>query len=131
MSDSGTHPLLNASPEPKDLFLCHTGTDKPWVEDLAQKVESVPYKGRFLRVVFDKWDFAHSKNIVLELEREIDSCRYIAVILSKASVAADWPTLERTIAVHGIGRIPFPATNRVKMRTVGAAQAAAGATLLR
>jgi hypothetical protein len=73
MSDSGPSPMLNAPPEPKDLFLCHTGSDKPWVEALAEKVESVRYKGRFLSVAFDKWDFAHSKNIVLELEREIDA----------------------------------------------------------
>src|SRR6187399_571653 len=91
---------LSQMPAPaKDLFLCHTGADKPWVEALAEKVESVPFDGRFLRVVFDKWDFAHAKNIVLELEREIDVCRFIGVVLSKASITADWPTLERTIAV--------------------------------
>ncbi|MBS1841514.1 MAG: toll/interleukin-1 receptor domain-containing protein [Acidobacteria bacterium] len=91
---------LSKTPSPvKDLFLCHTGADKPWVEALAEKVESVPFDGRFLRVVFDKWDFTHAKNIVLELEREIDVCRFIGIVLSKASLAADWPTLERTIAV--------------------------------
>jgi len=67
MSDSGQSHLLKASPEPKDLFLCHTGSDKPWVESLAEKIESVLFQGRFLKVVFDKWDFAHSKNIDLRL----------------------------------------------------------------
>jgi hypothetical protein len=126
MSDPGPSPL-KTSPEPKDLFLCHTGSDKPWVECLAEKVESVQYKGRFLSVAFDKWDFAHSKNIVLELEREIDACRFIAVILSKASLAADWPTLERTIAVWSdpsgskgrvipilLENVPIPPTLRVR-----------------
>src|ERR1700751_2579359 len=98
MADKSSN-LLPKPPSPKDLFLCHTGADKPWVEALAEKVESVPFDSRFLRVVFDKWDFAHAKNIVLELEREIDSCRFIAIVLSKASLAADWPTLERTIAI--------------------------------
>ena len=83
----------------KDLFLSHTGADKPWVERLAELIEAVPYRDRYLGVIYDKWDFAHAKNIVLELEREIDECRFIGVVLSKASLGADWPTLERTIAV--------------------------------
>ncbi len=127
MSDSGQSHLLKASPELKDLFLCHTGSDKPWVESLAEKIESVPFQGRFLKVVFDKWDFAHSKNIVLELERGIDACRFIAVILSKASLNADWPTLERTIAVWSdpsgskgrvipllLENVPIPPTLRIR-----------------
>lgn len=83
----------------KDLFLSHTGVDKPWVERLAELIEVTPFKDRYLGVVYDKWDFAHAKNIVLELEKEIDACRFIGIVLSKASLAADWPTLERTIAV--------------------------------
>lgn len=127
MSDLGTPTVLNAIPVAKDLFLCHTGVDKPWVESLAEKIESVRYQGRFLQVIFDKWDFALAKNIVLELEREIDSCRFIAVILSKASLAADWPTLERTIAVWSdpsgskgrvipivLENVPIPPTLRVR-----------------
>ena len=98
MADDCLHP--SQTPQlVKDIFLCHTGADKPWVEALAEKIESVPFDGRFLRVVFDKWDFAFAKNIVLELEREIDACRFIGIVLSKASLSADWPTLERTIAV--------------------------------
>ena len=41
----------------KDIFLCHTGADKPWVERLAERIEAEPYQNRFLGVVFDKWDF--------------------------------------------------------------------------
>ena len=99
MPDLGKSTALDPTCELTDLFLCHTGADKPWVKSLAEQIESIPYKSRFLRVVFDKWDFALAKNIVLELESEIDTCRFVAVILSKASLAADWPTLERTIAV--------------------------------
>ncbi len=99
MSGQSTYVVLDQAPKIKDLFLSHTGADKPWVEALAEKIECVPYQGRFLRVVFDKWDFVHGKNIVLELEREIDACRYIAIVLSKVSLAADWPNLERTIGI--------------------------------
>jgi hypothetical protein len=83
----------------KDLFLSHTGVDKPWVEKLAELIEATTFQNRYLGVIYDKWDFAHAKNIVLALEREIDACRFIGIVVSKASLAADWPTLERTIAV--------------------------------
>lgn len=126
MADDCLHPSQTPTLV-KDIFLCHTGADKPWVEALAEKIESVPFDGRFLRVVFDKWDFAHAKNIVLELEREIDACRFIGIVLSKASLSADWPTLERTIAVWSdpsgskgrvipilIENVPIPPTLRVR-----------------
>src|ERR1700691_3095103 len=82
----------------KDLFLCHTGADKPWVEALAARIESVRYRDRYLGVVFDKWDFGKGKNIVLEIERCIDECRFIGLVVTKAMLTADWPTMERTIA---------------------------------
>jgi hypothetical protein len=85
--------------EEKDLFLCHNGANKPWVETLAEQLETVPYLNRRLGVVFDKWDFEKGKNVVLELERYIDKARFIGVVASKAMLQAEWPTLERTIAV--------------------------------
>ena len=114
-------------PRGKDLFLSHTGADKPWVERLAELIEAIPYQDRYLGVVYDRWDFAHAKNIVLELERGIDDCRFIGIVLSKASIEADWPTLERTIAVWSdptgskgrvipilIENVPLPPTLRVR-----------------
>ncbi len=83
----------------RDIFLCHNGANKPWVESLAEKLETVRYKDRYLGVVFDKWDFDKGKNIVLELERFIDEARFVAIVVSKAMLEAEWPTLERTIAV--------------------------------
>jgi len=83
----------------KDLFLCHTGADKPWVEQLAERVEAETYQNRLLGVVFDKWDFAKGSNIVVDIEKEIDACRYIGVVVTRALLNADWPTLERSIAV--------------------------------
>jgi len=111
----------------KDLFLSHTGADKPWVEKLAELIEATPFQNRYLGVVYDKWDFAHAKNIVLELEKEIDASRFIGIVISKAALAADWPTLERTIAVWSdptgnqgrvipilIENTPLPPTLRVR-----------------
>jgi hypothetical protein len=83
----------------RDIFLCHNGANKPWVESLAEQLETVRYKDRYLGVVFDKWDFEKGKNIVLELERFIDDARFVGLVVSKAMLEAEWPTLERTIAV--------------------------------
>jgi hypothetical protein len=83
----------------RDIFLCHNGANKPWVESLAEQLETVRYKDRYLGVVFDKWDFEKGKNIVLELEGFIDDARFVGLVVSKAMLEAEWPTLERTIAV--------------------------------
>jgi hypothetical protein len=83
----------------RDIFLCHNGANKPWVEALAEQLETVRYSDRYLGVVFDKWDFGKGKNVVLELERLIDEARFVGIVVSKAMLAAEWPTLERTIAV--------------------------------
>jgi hypothetical protein len=83
----------------RDIFLCHNSADKPWVESLAEHLETVRYKDRYLGVVFDKWDIAPGKNFILEIERLINEARFVGIVVSKAMLAAEWPTLERTIAV--------------------------------
>ena len=85
----------------KDIFLCHTGADKPWVEMLAHRIEAEPYRDRYLGVVFDKWDFEKGGNIVLDMERFLDAAHFVGVVVSRAMLSAEWPTLERTIAVWG------------------------------
>lgn len=79
----------------RDMFLCHNGANKSWVEFLAEQLETVRYKDRYLGVVFDTWDFEEGKNIVLELERFIDDARFVGLVVSKAMLEAEWPTLER------------------------------------
>lgn len=93
--------LQQPSSTEKDIFLCHNGVDKPWVEALAERIEREPYRDRNLAVVFDKWDFEKGGNIVLEMERFLDKARFIGVVVSRPMLDAEWPTLERTIAVWG------------------------------
>src|SRR5260370_28765627 len=83
----------------KDIFLCHSGAQKPWAEMLAERIEAEPYQDRNLAVVFDKWDFPKGGNIVLDIEKFIDSARFIGVVVSRAMLQSEWPTLERSIAV--------------------------------
>jgi TIR domain len=92
-------PLSADGERGKDIFLCHTGADKPWVERLAERIEVERYQNRLLGVIFDKWDFERANNIVLDIEREIDACRYIGIVVTRAMLNAPWPTMERTIAV--------------------------------
>jgi hypothetical protein len=99
MSSQASLGLKSTSSTEKDIFLCHNGVDKPWVEMLAERIEQEPFGNRNLAVVFDKWDFEKGGNIVLDMERFLDSARFIAVVVSRAMLAAEWPTLERTIAV--------------------------------
>jgi TIR domain len=99
MSSQASFNLQNPPSEEKDLFLCHSGAQKPWVETLAERIEAEPYGKRNLAVVFDKWDFPKGGNIVLDIEKFIDSARFIGIVVSRAMLQAEWPTLERSIAV--------------------------------
>jgi len=60
--------LFDSGIAEKDLFLCHTGADTPWVEMIVARIEEQPYRGRRLAVVFDKWDFGKGSNIILNAE---------------------------------------------------------------
>ena len=78
----------------KDLFLCHTGADKPWVEQLATRLEQEKIKGRPIDVWFDQWDIDGGENILAKIEEGLRASRFVAVVLSPAMTRADWPTLE-------------------------------------
>lgn len=80
--------------KPKDLFLCHTGADKEWVEKLAERLEAETLGDRRLSVWFDKWDIEGGANILERIEDGLKRSRYVAVVLSPAMTKADWPTLE-------------------------------------
>lgn len=82
-----------------DLFLCHNKANKDWVRELGEKIESEEYDGRNLKVFFDEWDIKPGKNVVNELEKGLTESRFVGVVLSKAMLEADWPTMEWTIAV--------------------------------
>ncbi len=53
----------------KDLFLCHSSVDKPWVEELAEDVENEEWDGRALTVFLNEWDIQRGDNIIVELHK--------------------------------------------------------------
>ena len=83
-----------------DIFLCHNGADKAWVEALAEQIESETDDGsdtgRRLRVFYDKWDIDLGQNVVLRINEGLEKARFVAVIISPDSLKAPWPTFEWT-----------------------------------
>ena len=74
-----------------DVFLSHTGTDKPAVRDLAQKLHDAG-----LRVWFDEWVIQPGDDIYLAIERGLESSRVQVLCLSAHALASDWVSLERS-----------------------------------
>lgn len=83
-----------------DIFLCHNGADKQWVQKLAESIENETYNDGNLVVFFDDWDVIPGENMVLKLEYAMQRSRFVGVILSKNSINAEWPTMEWTMAVY-------------------------------
>ena len=78
----------------RDIFLCHTGSDKDWVEELAKRLEAETVENRPISVWFDKWDIDGGENILQKIEEGLKNTRFLAVVLSPAMTRADWPKLE-------------------------------------
>jgi RNA-directed DNA polymerase len=78
----------------KDIFLCHTGADKDWVEELAKRLEDEPVADRKIGVWFDKWDIDGGENLLDKIEAGLKSSRFVGVVLSPAMTRAEWPKLE-------------------------------------
>lgn len=111
---NGSH-IEPKGPQPQsiiDLFLCHNGADKEWVEKLAEQIESETFEGtpngRALRVFFDKWDIRPGANVIQRLNDGLAKARYVAVVVSPDMVAADWPTLEWTHVIADGALAPRP-----------------------
>ena len=84
----------------RDLFLCHTGADKAWVEMLAKRIENERDVSRALSVWFDDWDIQHGENILKRIEEGLKESRFVGVVLSPAFTKAEWPALEWQSQVH-------------------------------
>ncbi|MBX3022774.1 MAG: toll/interleukin-1 receptor domain-containing protein [Bdellovibrionales bacterium] len=86
-------------PEPVDLFLCHSSTDKTWVRELAKKIEAEPFEGRKLRVFLDEWDIDAGDNLVWRLNDGLSKARFLAVVMSPEMITSDWCKLEVSSAL--------------------------------
>ncbi len=97
-----------------DIFLCHNRADKPWVKELAARLEAESIDGtatgRPIRVFLDVWDIEKGENIVSRLGEELGSGAYVAVVMSPEFFASDWTRLEWTDVVS---RDPTNKTGRL------------------
>ncbi len=95
-----TSPTLPSTDETIDLFLCHNGADKAWVEALSEQIESETFdgtpQGRKLRVWFDKWDIDKGNNVIVEINKGLAKSRFVGVVISSEMLQASWPTFEWT-----------------------------------
>ena len=80
----------------KDVFLCHAGADKAWVETLATRLEAERVGNRHIEVFLDDWDIDLGENIVAKIDGGLRQARYCAVVLSPAMLKRDWPQAEWT-----------------------------------
>jgi hypothetical protein len=76
-----------------DVFLCHNGADKPWVETLGARLEAETIDGNAgsgkIKVFLDKWDIEGGENVVKRLGHALNSSRLVAVVMSPGSEAAE------------------------------------------
>jgi hypothetical protein len=86
-----------------DIFLCHNSADKPWVEHLAEQIESETFdgtdSGRPLKVFYDKWDIDIGQNFIQRINDGLQRARFVAVIISPEFLAAPWTSFEWTHVV--------------------------------
>ncbi len=78
----------------KDIFLCHTGSDKEWVRELGERLEQHQVNGRSLQVFLDEWDIDYGENLLSKLDAGLKQSRFLGLIISPRMLKADWPTAE-------------------------------------
>lgn len=83
----------------KDIFICHSSVDKPWVEALGAQVEAEEWNGKPLTVFIDAWDIEPGENIVVRINEALQSCRFLAVVLSPEMITSEWCKAEYASAL--------------------------------
>ncbi len=74
----------------KDIFLCHSSLDKPWVERLASDIEAEEWNGRKLTVFLDKWDIDIGDNIVARINSALAGSRFVAIVMAPEMIGSAW-----------------------------------------
>jgi hypothetical protein len=90
-------------PAEYDVFLCHTGADKVWVEHFGARLEAESIdamrSGRKIRVFFDKWDIEGGENVLKKLGVALNKSKFVAVIMSPEFFESGWTEFEWTDVV--------------------------------
>jgi hypothetical protein len=78
----------------KKVFLCHSSSDKPFVDRLASDLEKVN-----IGVWYDKWEIKVGDSLIEKIQEGIDNNDYLAIILSPESVLSEWVRRELNSAL--------------------------------
>ena len=72
-----------------DVFLSHSGKDKPIVRELAQRL-----KDDGLHVWFDEWEIRPGDSIVSKVDQALEESRTLVLAMSAGTFGSDWTMLE-------------------------------------
>jgi hypothetical protein len=79
-----------------DIFLSHSSGDKDWVRDLAARIQAETFQGRHLRAWVDEAGLAAGQRLRPEIEEALGRSRFLGLVLTEASVTAQWVIHEWT-----------------------------------
>jgi hypothetical protein len=88
-----------------NIFLSHSRRQKPWVRHIVGFL-----RDRGLRVFFDEDSITPGENIVIALEKAIESSEVLVLVLSRSSVYSKWVAFETTLRIYSD---PLNATRRL------------------
>jgi hypothetical protein len=78
----------------KKVFLCHSSSDKLFVDRLASDLEKVN-----IGVWYDKWEIKVGDSLIEKIQDGLDKNDYLTVILSPESVISEWVKRELNSAL--------------------------------
>lgn len=81
------------------VFLSYSRKDQDFVEQLFQRL-----KDDGVDCFFDKISIAWGADFVTELEKGIDNCDRVVLILSPDYCRSEWARIERTSAMAGLDK---------------------------
>ncbi len=80
--------------EPARVFVSHNQKEKPWVRQLVTQ-----WRGLGIDVFFDEDSILGGEDVLAALERGIAGCRYVVLIVSRASMESQWVAREIAMSV--------------------------------
>ena len=83
-----------------DLFVSYNKADVEFAERLVKRVEEEDYNGRTLSCFFADWDITPGQNILLGIEKAMESSRFVGLVMSPEWEVSNWTLLERAMPVY-------------------------------
>ena len=77
-----------------DVFMSHNSKDKPRVRQLAEQLQRAG-----MRVWLDEWVIKPGENIVLAIERGLETSQTLILCMSESAFKSGWVGLERSTAI--------------------------------